>query len=602
MARGSGWRFLDLGRRIERGIAIAQTVRGVMTGPPSADRGRAAPGARALRCRPTPICSAIPPRRSYAAGAHLRARRSQQPALAALSAGADRAPSRRAGRRRPHRRKAAIVPRYPSTQRIDEFARAAARPTRRRRCWTAPRPTSWSCRTRSCAPISPMPPRRSSRASPWLAADRGRAMTRYAMRHETVYRYRTPVDMGLHVLRLTPLNIRGQRSLGQTSPSRRSRRASAHVRRSFRQCRPSRRDRGDAQRVLGDARCHGRSRRAARPRGWARLGDGARGDAGQRLSFAAGRWPSSSIPRRSRRSRIAPRSMPRPPSPPAGRSSRRCAISRGASTRISPIRRIDHVATKVAEVIAHAARRLPGFRSSHDLRPARPRPAGALCLGLSRTRARPSGGAIGRLRCEPCLGVAVVRRRARLDRVSTPPTISSSPTSMSWSPMAATSPMRRRCTASFWAAAPHAERRGHRHRSRPARLSDGAGRSRRGKGRAAPLRRAPARPHSRRHGAGLRRRRGLRSHRAHPADRRSAFIATLTHPRGTICRRSSAPSPTGRRSQHHPRLQLFLASGQHGGGSASHPPDTRARHRQRGAARGNDGLCAGLRAARRPVP
>ena len=35
MARGSGWRFLDLGRRIERGVAIAQTVGGVMTGPPS---------------------------------------------------------------------------------------------------------------------------------------------------------------------------------------------------------------------------------------------------------------------------------------------------------------------------------------------------------------------------------------------------------------------------------------------------------------------------------------------------------------------------------------------------------------------------------------
>jgi transglutaminase-like putative cysteine protease len=39
---------------------------------------------------------------------------------------------------------------------------------------------------------------------------------RYAIRHETVYRYRTPVDLGLHVLRLTPITIRGQRSRGQT--------------------------------------------------------------------------------------------------------------------------------------------------------------------------------------------------------------------------------------------------------------------------------------------------------------------------------------------------------------------------------------------------
>jgi transglutaminase-like putative cysteine protease len=41
-------------------------------------------------------------------------------------------------------------------------------------------------------------------------------MTRYAVRHETIYGYRTPVDMGLHVLRVTPLDSGGQRSLGQT--------------------------------------------------------------------------------------------------------------------------------------------------------------------------------------------------------------------------------------------------------------------------------------------------------------------------------------------------------------------------------------------------
>ena len=39
-------------------------------------------------------------------------------------------------------------------------------------------------------------------------------MTRYAVRHETAYRYPVPADMGLHMLRVTPLNMRGQRSLG----------------------------------------------------------------------------------------------------------------------------------------------------------------------------------------------------------------------------------------------------------------------------------------------------------------------------------------------------------------------------------------------------
>ncbi len=41
-------------------------------------------------------------------------------------------------------------------------------------------------------------------------------MRRYAIRHETTYGYRAPVDIGLHMLRLTPLTIRGQRSRGQT--------------------------------------------------------------------------------------------------------------------------------------------------------------------------------------------------------------------------------------------------------------------------------------------------------------------------------------------------------------------------------------------------
>jgi transglutaminase-like putative cysteine protease len=40
-------------------------------------------------------------------------------------------------------------------------------------------------------------------------------MRRYAIRHETVYGYRAPVDIGFHLLRLTPLTMRGQRVHGQ---------------------------------------------------------------------------------------------------------------------------------------------------------------------------------------------------------------------------------------------------------------------------------------------------------------------------------------------------------------------------------------------------
>ena len=41
-------------------------------------------------------------------------------------------------------------------------------------------------------------------------------MTRYAVRHETHYGYRTPVDIGLHLLRLTPPEIPGQHPVSQT--------------------------------------------------------------------------------------------------------------------------------------------------------------------------------------------------------------------------------------------------------------------------------------------------------------------------------------------------------------------------------------------------
>ncbi len=40
-------------------------------------------------------------------------------------------------------------------------------------------------------------------------------MRRYAVRHETHYAYVPPVDLGLHVLRLTPLDFSGQRVLSQ---------------------------------------------------------------------------------------------------------------------------------------------------------------------------------------------------------------------------------------------------------------------------------------------------------------------------------------------------------------------------------------------------
>jgi transglutaminase-like putative cysteine protease len=41
-------------------------------------------------------------------------------------------------------------------------------------------------------------------------------MMRYAVRHETSYGYRVPVDIGLHLLRLTPLSLAGQRPVSHS--------------------------------------------------------------------------------------------------------------------------------------------------------------------------------------------------------------------------------------------------------------------------------------------------------------------------------------------------------------------------------------------------
>jgi transglutaminase-like putative cysteine protease len=41
-------------------------------------------------------------------------------------------------------------------------------------------------------------------------------VTRFTVRHETSYGYRVPVDIGLHLLRLTPLDVAGQHPVSQT--------------------------------------------------------------------------------------------------------------------------------------------------------------------------------------------------------------------------------------------------------------------------------------------------------------------------------------------------------------------------------------------------
>ena len=67
-----------------------------------------------------------------------------------------------------------------------------------------------------------------------------------------------------------------------------------------------------------------------------------------------------------------------------------------------------------ADVVRAAPRRLPGFRAYHDFRAARPRPAGGLCQRLSALGAGERRRALAGQRGHACLGAAMVRRRRRL--------------------------------------------------------------------------------------------------------------------------------------------------------------------------------------------
>ena len=67
--------------------------------------------------------------------------------------------------------------------------------------------------------------------------------------------------------------------------------------------------------------------------------------------------------------------------------------------------------------VRKAPRRLPGFCPCDDRGPARPRPAGGLCQRLSAHHPAAGQAAPAGRRRDPCLGLAVVRRRAGLDRL-----------------------------------------------------------------------------------------------------------------------------------------------------------------------------------------
>ena len=145
-------------------------------------------------------------------------------------------------------------------------------------------------------------------------------MRRYAIRHETVYGYRAPVDIGLHVLRLTPLTIRGQRSRGQTlsvapAPAR-QRMFVDHF--------------GNVVHHIAIETTHSefsvvleatvevtRGEVAEAGPEWESVRDG---DAESTASPRRRRSRNSSIPRRWWRSRTAPAATPPRPSPPGGRS------------------------------------------------------------------------------------------------------------------------------------------------------------------------------------------------------------------------------------------------------------------------------------------
>ena len=200
MTQLAGWRFLELGRRIERAIATCRFVAPVRRSPSSTGGAR-----RAARTRRQPdhLPAALRHGGGARAGARSRGARSQQSALGRLSA---RAASRSISRRC---RSAATTA---ACRRREQIATSLATAVAHRRC-----------RRRSTGDVD----RRIEGALMKLVGrDRRPPISRhtsaprrdwealgmiYDVRQTTIYHYASPVAYARHVLRLTPIDRTGQR-------------------------------------------------------------------------------------------------------------------------------------------------------------------------------------------------------------------------------------------------------------------------------------------------------------------------------------------------------------------------------------------------------
>ena len=218
MTRGAGWRFLDLGRRIERGIAVAQAVHGVMSGPVAQSEA----GVRlALElCDSTnAYLLRYPAEARFARALEFVLTERNNPR--ALLYQLDRIESHLSAQA--HLGMAQIEPALllPLIARVEEFPLEGAHPDGGAAELAAlldlldgvagellalsdAITRAFFTHVASACLVG-------FTSRPQLADVRD--MRRYAVRHETRYGYEAPVDLGFHLLRLTPLDTKRQRVL-----------------------------------------------------------------------------------------------------------------------------------------------------------------------------------------------------------------------------------------------------------------------------------------------------------------------------------------------------------------------------------------------------
>ena len=416
MTRGIGWRFLSMGRRVERLATMCSALQVAI------DEGRAHEPRLAARPRRLErhLPLALPRRAGMAAGArHAGARRGQSALARVPGQGPGRVHRQARGDATAASRGDALAPAHAALRALDAGRPATRRASRSRDVLgaAAARRATRSRTTISLKFFSHAVPRSVlSLAAERHEPRRWRDAATIATASSTRRAMRTACrsSQSWQLAHLTPRELPWQRVVcARAARSSRRPTSAASERDSLRQRRhPLRRARRRIRvlrvrmLVRGRGRRPARRRRAPRP---LRLGGGARRAARRAGAGRPARrraWPSRA---RSCRWSEAARAYAAPSfarRPRLARGGRRPDAPHPCRLRVRA--RGDDRHDLGRRGARPAQRRLPGLRPRDARLPARPRPAGALCLGLPAHRPAAGPAAPARRRRVACLGRGVL--------------------------------------------------------------------------------------------------------------------------------------------------------------------------------------------------